>query len=235
MQTFYQNNHHSWNTFFERTDIQAELGKIDDYLKNTKYFPDEENIFRFAKNDKTKIKVVIMGMEPYPSSFISGKKTYPVATGRSFEIANIHSWSERFKQSSLRNIIKAIYYNETGRYVSLETLRNEISTGNFLLAKPKQWFDCLESQGVSFLNASLTVQPHKVKTHTKLWEYFISELIKEIDKQNVVWMLWGREAQERVLPLIDKNKAICCCHPRLAQFVKENPFSKVKNINWLGS
>ena len=105
MQTLYQKSHPSWNTFFERNDIQTELIKIDNYLKTTNYFPDKENIFRFAKNDKTKIKVVIMGMEPYPSSFTLSEKTYPVATGRSFEIANLQSWSEKFKQSSLRNII----------------------------------------------------------------------------------------------------------------------------------
>lgn len=229
------NIHSSWNDFFDRADIKSELKEIEKYLTGINYFPNENRVLRFAETDKTKIKVVIMGMEPYPSSYTEGGKILPVATGRSFEVANIHNWNEKFKQSSLRNILKTIYFNETGNVVSLESLRKKITEGEFKIAQPKEWFDNLEMQGVLFLNASLTVQQYKVKTHTKLWKYFVTELIKEISKESVQWMLWGRDAQERVLPLIDETNAVCCCHPRLARFVNENPFAKANEIDWTGN
>lgn len=229
------NIHSSWNDFFDRADIKSELKEIEKYLNGLNYFPNENRVLRFAEIDKEKIKVVIMGMEPYPSSYTEGGKILPVATGRSFEVANIHNWNEKFKQSSLRNILKTIYFNETGNVVSLESLRKKITEGEFKIAQPKEWFDNLEMQGVLFLNASLTVQQYKVKTHTKLWKYFVTELIKEISKESVQWMLWGRDAQERVLPLIDETNAVCCCHPRLARFVNENPFAKANEIDWTGN
>lgn len=229
------NIHSSWNDFFDRADIESELKEIEKYLNGLNYFPNENRVLRFAEIDKEKIKVVIMGMEPYPSSYTEGGKILPVATGRSFEVANIHNWNEKFKQSSLRNILKTIYFNETGNVVSLESLRKKITEGEFKIAQPKEWFDNLEMQGVLFLNASLTVQQYKVKTHTKLWKYFVTELIKEISKESVQWMLWGRDAQERVLPLIDETNAVCCCHPRLARFVNENPFAKSNEIDWTGN
>lgn len=229
------NVHASWLDFLNREDIKIELEKIEKYLIDQKYFPAKSRIFRFAETNKTKIRVVIVGMEPYPSSYMDGESVLPVATGRSFEIANIHNWNEKFKQSSLRNILKTIYYNSSGEIISLNALRQKIVNNEFTIAQPKEWFDSLEKQGVLFLNASLTVQQYKVKTHTKLWEYFVSELIKEINKENVIWMLWGKDAQGRVLPLIDESNAICCCHPRLAQFVNENPFAKVDNIDWTGN
>lgn len=229
------NIHSSWNDFFDRADIESELKEIEKYLNGLNYFPNENRVLRFAEIDKEKIKVVIMGMEPYPSSYTEGGKILPVATGRSFEVANIHNWNEKFKQSSLRNILKTIYFNETGNVVSLESLRKKITEGEFKIAQPKEWFDNLEMQGVLFLNASLTVQQYKVKTHTKLWKYFVTELIKEISKESVQWMLWGRDAQERVLPLIDETNAVCCCHPRLARFVNENPFAKANEIDWTGN
>lgn len=229
------NIHSSWNDFFDRADIKSELKEIEKYLNGLNYFPNENRVLRFAEIDKEKIKVVIMGMEPYPSSYTEGGKILPVATGRSFEVANIHNWNEKFKQSSLRNILKTIYFNETGNVVSLESLRKKITEGEFKTAQPKEWFDNLEMQGVLFLNASLTVQQYKFKTHTKLWKYFVTELIKEISKESVQWMLWGRDAQERVLPLIDETNAVCCCHPRLARFVNENPFAKANEIDWTGN
>lgn len=224
----------SWNEFLERKEIKEELDYIDDFLKARIYFPDKENILRFLEMDKNKIKVVIVGMEPYPSSYEKDGKTYPIATGRSFEIANVDNWDQKFKQSSLRNILKAIYFNETNEKISLEELRKKIQTNEFEILQPHEWFNNLEEQGVLFLNASLTVQQYKVGTHTKLWERFITYLIKELNKNEVIWLLWGKDAQERVLPHINSSKAICSCHPRLPEFVQENCFKYITNIQWKG-
>ena len=224
----------TWNDFFTE-DILKELEEIETKI-GTNYFPNKENVLRFTNTDLNNIKCIIVGMEPYPSSFVFNNKLIPEATGRSFEIKSLEdkTWNYKFKQSSLRNILKAIYYNETGCKKSLDEIRKEISNETFKISQPSEWFDNLENQGVLFLNATLTVIPGHVDTHTKIWEEFMSKLIPYIDKQNVKWLLWGNKAQDRVLPLINKNNAICSCHPRLANFVDENPFQYIKSINWKG-
>jgi uracil DNA glycosylase len=105
----------------------------------------------------------------------------------------------------------------------------------FKILPPKALFDNLEQQGVLFLNATLTVQKNKVDSHTKYWKEFMEELIKFIDsKQNIKWLLWGDKAQNRILPIIDKNNAVCAVHPRIASFVEQNCFKEITSIRWDG-
>ncbi len=229
-----ENINDSWNVFFTE-DIKRELLSIETKIGND-YFPRKENVLRFAKTNYNNLKCVIVGMEPYPSSFVVNGEIIPEATGRSFEVRSLFdkTWSYKFKQSSLRNMLKTVYYNETGIIKSLDEIRNEIMNGSFEILQPLDWFDSLEAQGVLFLNATLTVKPGVVDTHTKIWESFMNKLIPFIDKQNVKWLLWGNKAQDRVLPFVNSDNAICSCHPRLAEFVKENPFGKIKDISWTG-
>ena len=226
--------HKSWKYFCNKEEVKKEIEKIDKFLSTTQFFPERTNIFRFLETDKNNIKVIIVGMEPYSSSFNKDGEDVPIATGRSFEIANVFNWDQKFKQSSLRNILKTVYLNTYGEEKSLDEIREKIKEGICQIAQPKEWFDNLEKQGVLFLNASLTVFPYKVKSHTKQWENFMNLLIQELDRKNVIWMLWGKDAQERVLPKLKNSKAITSCHPRLANFVKENCFAKVDNIDWTG-
>lgn len=233
------NWHSSWDDFMSAENIYKqkvtllELKNIEKQLGEI--FPLEENVLRFLQNDLDNMKAVIVGMEPYPSSFEKDGNIFPIATGRSFEIANVTDWNQKFKQSSLRNILKTIYYNEYGEIISLETLRNKIKNNEFPIKQPKEWFDSLEQQGVLFLNATLTVEPYNVDSHTKIWYVFMNDLIVYMSNRNpnLKWLLWGNKAKERVVPHINSN-AIITCHPRLAEFVNENCFAKIKDINWLG-
>ena len=188
------------------------------------------------KLDIKNIKYVIVGMEPYPSSFEKDGIVYPEATGRSFEVASLQgkSWKDKFKQSSLRNIIKTIYYNETKEQIDLETLRKKIELGDFVISNPTTWFDKTEEQGVLWLNATLTVQPYKVDTHKKYWGKFMEEVILYMMKENpnLKWVLWGQPAKERVLPLVGEQNCICTMHPRLVGFIDENCFDFMNDINW---
>jgi uracil-DNA glycosylase len=211
----------------ELEEIESKLGEI---------FPNEQNVLRFLQNDLNKIKVVIVGMEPYPSSFDLNGATYPVATGRSFEIANVTNWNQKFKQSSLRNILKTVYFNEYGENIPLEDIRKKILNNDFPIKQPKDWFDSLENQGVLFLNATLTVEPYNVDSHTKIWSDFMNDLIVYMvnNNPNIKWFLWGDKAKQRFSPYLNENNMYLSCHPRLANFVNENPFQYEKNINWLG-
>ena len=102
--------HKSWLDFFTN-DIENELENIEKQIGDN-YFPSKENILRFMQLDLNKVKYIIVGMEPYPSSYIENNQVIPEATGRSFEVSSVKSWNQKFKQSSLRNILKTIYFNK---------------------------------------------------------------------------------------------------------------------------
>lgn len=223
----------NWN--FINEERIKELEKIYENIDD--FFPREDKVLRFLESDFNNLKYIIVGMEPYPSSYNIGTTVVPEATGRSFEVSSMSTktWASKFKQSSLRNILKTIYYNEKGEIKKLDDIRNEIENGKFKISNPAKWFDEMEEQGVLFLNASLTVEPYNVGSHTKLWNDFMTNLIKHIDKNsNAKWILWGNDAKLRVYDLVDKNKCILSCHPRLPQFVDENCFQYTKDVNWMG-
>jgi uracil-DNA glycosylase len=79
---------------------------------------------------------------------------------------------------------------------------------------------CLEpwaEQGVFMLNAFLTVEADKPKSHQKIgWEKFTDAIIKLISDQKteIVFMLWGGFARKKV-ELIDANKHLIleAAHP----------------------
>ena len=64
------------------------------------------------------------------------------------------------------------------------------------------------TQGVFLLNASLTVRAGEPMSHSKIgWAQFTDNVIKKIstEKTNVVFLLWGKFAQEKKV-LIDESK-----------------------------
>lgn len=229
--------HPSWINFINNNEIKKELEKIEILIGNN-YFPNKENILRFLSQDLNNLKCIIVGMEPYPTSYYEDGKEIPMATGRSFEVSILKGkdWNYKIKQSSLRNILKTIYFNEKGKIESLENVRKEINNKTFKILNPCELFDNLENQGVLFLNATLTVEKENVDSHRKYWDSFMNELIKYISNNNkdVKWLLWGDKAKTRIIPFINSSNAIISKHPRLAGFVEENCFSKIKNINWTG-
>ena len=102
----------------------------------------------------------------------------------------------------------------------------------------------MEEEGVLFLNATLTVKKNKPNSHTVIWKNFMDDLIKYIcdfDKDNnITWLLWGKNAYDRVCDAIKdinyKPKIIYKVHPASRvknDFVVNNGFSEIKNINWV--
>ena len=72
-------------------------------------------------------------------------------------------------------------------------------------------------QGVLLLNASLTVRAGEPMSHSKIgWHHFTDSVIKKVseEKDHVVFMLWGKFAQEKRV-LIDEKKHLIlkAAHP----------------------
>ncbi|MDU7686073.1 MAG: hypothetical protein E7K14_01970 [Bacillota bacterium] len=117
--------HNNWNPFLEDEIVVGEIYKIKEILKKEEYFPEDDKVFRFLELDPETIKFVIVGMEPYPTDYEKDGIYYPIATGRSFEVDNVVDWNQKFKQSSLRNILKSIHFECTGKEESLSTIRKK--------------------------------------------------------------------------------------------------------------
>ena len=113
--------HTSWDGLLTE-EILDELRMVEEKIgRNTN--PEHENVMRFLKCNLKDIKVVILGQDPYPEK---GR-----ATGRAFEVGDLHSWSDKFRQVSLKNIIRLLHknYNEIDEYdkiLKFSEIQNEI-------------------------------------------------------------------------------------------------------------
>ncbi len=159
----------------------------EEYEKNTVY-PDPENIFRaFDLCPFDKVKVVIIGQDPY-----HGAKQ---ANGLCFAVDK-----ETKLPPSLQNIFKEIEKD-------IGTPAKE--QGGDL----ERW----AKQCVLLLNATLTVRASLAGSHqNKGWEEFTDAAIQALsrDRQHIVFMLWGNYAKAKGAH-IDRKKHLVleAAHP----------------------
>ena len=166
-----------------------------------------------------KLKVVILGQDPYP--------TLGHAHGLCFSVLP----EVKPLPKSLININKEL----------LEDLGINNSHTGYL----QPW----ATQGVLLLNTALTVEQGNANSHQgKGWETFTDKIIQTINdqKEHIVFILWGANAHKKI-PMIDSNKHLILksVHPSPLSayrgFFGSKPFSKTNNflqehgkdiINW---
>ena len=188
--------HSSWNEFFDKNEVKDEISKLNrlftNLLKKTNgnisIFPYPSNVFNaFLLTPLDKIKVVIIGQDPYFNSHIINGKKIPEAMGLSFSVdKNIQI------PSSLQNIFKNGYkYKHFMKYPE---------HGNL-----EFW----AYQGVFLLNTALTVQESCKLSHAKAWEKFTELVISYMNEKcsNIVFVLWGSYALSKK-ELINENKHV---------------------------
>ena len=150
-------------------------------------FPKEDKIFEaFNLCPLDKVKIVILGQDPYHKEGQAHGLSFSVPYGI-------------VPPPSLKNIYKELY-SDLGVPVC--------SNGNL-----EKW----AKQGVLLLNTALSVRAGIPGSHRKRgWEIFTDKIIELIacEKRNVVFMLWGNNAQEKE-KLIDENKHLIlkAAHP----------------------
>ena len=224
----------SWEKFLNNSKYYKSMKEFVNNANNI--CPVKKNVFRFMNCNLRNIKCVILGMDPYPSTYLYNGKELPVATGRAFEVANINKFTDKYKQQSLTNIFKALCYYKLGKIYNISELRNENISSKIKYIKVKDWFDKMEDNGVLFLNATLTTVIGRSGAHIDVWNDFMNELISYIDSSiNCKWMIWGNVALNRVKGIVDDNNIVFSCHPASRQnnnFVEDCCFKKVKNIEW---
>ena len=173
----------SWKEILKGEFSKAYFQQIPLHIKTERsqgkiIYPPGSLIFNaFNTTPFDKVKVVILGQDPYHGA---GQ-----AHGLCFSVQNGVP-----PPPSLINIFKELQ-DDIG-----VTIPNH---GNLT-----HW----AQQGVFLLNASLTVRAGEPMSHSKIgWAEFTDTVIKKISelKKNVVFLLWGKFAQEKRV-LIDETK-----------------------------
>ncbi|WP_372754786.1 uracil-DNA glycosylase [Labilibaculum sp.] len=234
--------HKSWIPFLSNKIINL-LKDIEKKINIESSTPSPQLVLRFLEMDLHQIPVVILGQDPYPQKGI--------ATGRAFEVNGLHSWHDKFRNVSLKNILRCLYKVETceeRKYSEILPHINEgdrlCMKGDFSILPPNRLFSYwAEHENVLLLNTAFTCEIGKPNSHAKLWAPFTQELLAYIAETNLetIWFLWGNNAQKIMTNIITKNK-IETTHPMMCYqrendilFGEVNPFEKTNEIiNWTG-
>ena len=195
--------HSSWKEILKNEFEKEYFSKINDLLSyclkktngDVKIFPYPDNIFSSFNNTPfDKIKVVILGQDPYHNYLNKDGKIVPQADGLAFSVP-----LGMKIPSSLNNIFKNL--------LKFKHIKKKPKHGNLSI---------LAMQGVLLLNTSLTVQCNHPNSHSKKWETFTDNIIKCIskEKENIVFVLWGSNAlKKKKLINESKHKIIISSHP----------------------
>lgn len=161
--------------------------KVNEEYSRYQIFPPADDIFNaFHLTPLNDVKVVILGQDPYHN------------------IGQAHGLSFSVKPGieappSLVNI-----YNELK-----EDLGCYIPNNGYLVKWAKQ--------GVLLLNTVLTVRAHQANSHRGIgWEDFTNAVIRILNEQDrpIVFLLWGRPAQNKMSMLNNPNHLILTApHP----------------------
>jgi uracil-DNA glycosylase len=182
----------SWKEVLKEEFKKPYFKQIVDHLKTEKaqgkvIYPPGKLIFNaFNSTPFNRVKVVLLGQDPYHGPNQAHGLSFSVQKGV-------------LPPPSLVNIFKELH-EDTGAPIPPH--------GNL-----QHWAD----QGVLLLNASLTVRAGEPMSHSKIgWEKFTNTVIEKVSekKEQVVFLLWGRFAQEK-MALIDakKHHILKAAHP----------------------
>ncbi len=183
----------SWKQALKEEFNKPYFLQVVNFLKMEKMagksiYPPGNLIFNaFLHTPLTKVKVVILGQDPYHGQGQAHGLSFSVPAGVA-------------PPPSLVNIFKEI--------------RSDIGAGMpARYGDLSSWAD----QGVLLLNAILTVRANEPASHSKIgWMAFTDAVISTLSRQRkgLVFLLWGKFAQEKQ-PLIDETKhhVLKAAHP----------------------
>ena len=179
-----------------------------EYLEK-EVFPPKEDIFNaFYLTSLKKVKVVIIGQDPYHGD--------NQAHGLGFSVRK-----DVKIPPSLRNIYKELN-SDLGLNIPLHGYLNKWAEQGVLLLNTILTVQAHEAAS------------HQKKG----WEQFTDEVVRVInrERENVIFVLWGNFAQKKALKLIDtkKHHIIKSAHPSPLSasrgFVGSKPFSKINKF-----
>ncbi len=208
----------NWNNFIDAEKQHDYLIDTLAYIKNQRalgitIFPDDDEIFSaFDVTALEKVKVVILGQDPYHGM----ENTIPQAHGLSFSV------KPGIKiPPSLRNMYKELKTDIAGFQIPEHGYLHSWAT-----------------QGVLLLNTVLTVEQGLAHSHKHLgWEQFTDKVIEQLNRQpnRLIFLLWGAHAQKKGKNIdLEKHVVLKAPHPSPLSahrgFFGCNHFSRVNEI-----
>lgn len=199
-----------WNTLIEREQRKPYFQKLQKEIDHKRslgpVYPDNDDVFTaFDLCPYDKTRVVIIGQDPYHQP--------NQAMGMSFSVSK-----ETPLPKSLINIFK-----ELNDDLSIQNIHGDLSA----------W----AKQGVLMLNTILTVDESKPMSHQRLgWEQFTNEIMLFLNNHpnNLVFILWGKKAQEYKVLFDERHHFIESSHPSPLGVYKgfwgSKPFSRTNNL-----
>lgn len=167
--------HESWHEHLQPLFDDIKMSMVLETVSKERYYPEKQDVFKVFGMPLDKIKVVVLGQDPYPNGEATGlafgvrpdKNTPKSLIIIKDEITNsIYKEKEMFSQTNYPDII---------HWKTLE-----------------HWW----KQGVFLLNTALTVEAKKANSHSLIWQWFTREVVSLIaKKRQSIWMLWGTKAQ----------------------------------------
>jgi len=202
-----KNIHSSWKPLFEQYNFDLDTLYSTSQLSPVKQiYPPIHQVFRVFELDLQKIRVVLLGQDPYHG--------HDQAHGLSFSVPY-----GKYIPPSLRNIFKELK-------TSFPERNYDFISGNL-----ERWF---KEEGIFLLNCSLTVEYNNPGSHMKIWEDFTNDVIQYISVKNpnCVFLLLGKFAHSKMQWISNQSNIICAPHPSpLAKgFLGSNCFIQVENI-----
>lgn len=181
------------------------IGKKVTYLRQTNLiYPEPQSVFKALKYDFTRVKVVIVGQDPYHNGN---------ADGLAFSCRNTLS-------PSLSMILNAIWTDLFK--LDSKPVNDRITETNFYrsyISNKNNWnLEYLAEQGVLLYNPTLTVEAGKPNSHKGVWDKFTEAVLKSIiNIPNVVVMTWGNDA------INSFHKVIGTQEDKILQLKNEHP------------
>lgn len=198
--------HPDWLPFLS-DETRKVLSCAEAEICRSHYTPEAGKVLRFLTLPLSTARIVILGQDPYPQP--------GAATGRAFEVGNLQSWSQPFKNISLKNILRCLYKAYTGDVITYSRLKEKMHS-DFQVLPPGILFDHWERQGVLLLNTSFTCETGNPGSHKSLWEHFTHVLLYFIAERSpeIEWFLWGSHAAGAVKD-IPIRKKVTTKHPMM--------------------
>jgi len=186
------------------TDHLPLLERIDSAIGGADTNPAREEIFAALRIPPNRVKVVILGQDPYPQS--------ANAHGLAFSIPGS---VKKFPPTSI-NIFKEYHAD----------LALPIPDSGDL----SQWRD----EGVLLLNSILTCEPGKSLSHASIgWQEFTSAILASVVTRDTVGILWG-ESAKKYKHFFEIDSLITSVHPSPLSayrgFFGSSPFSRCNEI-----
>lgn len=206
------NIHQSWQPFFD--DNKQLLDDITSQIDLDNVVPSKDNIYKIFRYDMNKIKVVFLGMDPYPNP--------NNAMGLAFSV---------YRNVSIPGSLKNIY----------KELQNEFPERNYVFTHGDltRW---IKEEGIFLYNCALTTIPWKSGSHLQLWKPFSDNLIKYLSNNpNIVFILLGNNAIQKKEFIKHQKNIVSATHPSPLSahngFFGSDIFKKVeaiigKSIDW---